>query len=344
MKVLKGGVHMANLSQIAKKAGCSISTVSRVLNYDPTLSVTDKTKQKIFRIADDLNYSLPKNRAKKGQNLAVIQWYTEEQELKDEYYLSIRIGVEEAARKYGYTVERYFRSDSLEPVKDAVGAIAIGRYSQSEINAIIKLNPSTVFVGQDTLANSLTCVVTDMVTPVERVLNFFLDHGLERIGIVIGNGRTNDNHEKIYDERLKTFRDFMRSKKLYTPRNVFSGSISPQSGYKLISDALEERRPDDFPNAFFVSSDTMAVGVLRALSENKIRVPQDVSIISFNDSANARFTMPALSSIRVHTKQMGARGVLALRELLENKVEYAPEKIVVGTNLIFRESCPAPEK
>ncbi|WP_334115820.1 LacI family DNA-binding transcriptional regulator [Ligilactobacillus sp.] len=335
---------MANLSQIAKKAGCSISTVSRVLNYDPTLSVTDKTKQKIFRIADDLNYSLPKNRAKKGQNLAVIQWYTEEQELKDEYYLSIRIGVEEAARKYGYTVEHYFRNDSLEPVKDAVGAIAIGRYSQCEINSITQLNPSTVFVGQDTLANNLTCVVTDMVTPVERVLSFFLDQGLERIGIVIGNGRTNDNHEKIYDERLKTFRDFMRSKKLYTPRNVFSGSISPQSGYKLISDALEERRPDDFPNALFVSSDTMAVGVLRALSENKIRVPQDVSIISFNDSANARFTMPALSSIRVHTKQMGARGVLALRELLENKVEYAPEKIVVGTNLIFRESCPAPEK
>ena len=67
---MKGGDYMANLSQIAKKAGCSISTVSRVLNYDPTLSVTDKTKQKIFRIADDMNYSLPKNRAKSGQNLA----------------------------------------------------------------------------------------------------------------------------------------------------------------------------------------------------------------------------------------------------------------------------------
>lgn len=329
---------MANLSQIAKKAGCSISTVSRVLNYDPTLSVTDKTKQKIFRIADDLNYSLPKNRAKKGQNLAIVQWYTEEQELQDEYYLSIRIGVEEAARKYGYTIEHYFRNDDLDPIGKAAGVIAIGRYSQSEIDDIVKLNASTVFVGQDTLANNLTCVVTDMVTPVERVLNFFLEHRLERIGIVTGNGRTNDNHEKIYDERLKTFRDFMRSKKLYTPKNVFLGSISPQSGYELISEALASRSADDFPNAIFVSSDTMAVGVLRALSENHIRVPQDVSIISFNDSANARFTMPALSSIRVHTKQMGARGVLALRELLENKVEYAPEKIVVGTKLVLRES------
>lgn len=123
---------MANLSQIAKKAGCSISTVSRVLNYDPTLSVTDKTKQKIFRIADDMNYSLPKNRAKSGQNLAIVQWYTEEQELKDEYYLSIRIGVEEAAKKYGYTIERYFKNDLLDPIKDAVGVIAIGRYSQEK--------------------------------------------------------------------------------------------------------------------------------------------------------------------------------------------------------------------
>ena len=319
---------MANLSQIAKKAGCSISTVSRVLNYDPTLSVTDKTKQKIFRIADDMNYSLPKNRAKSGQNLAIVQWYTEEQELKDEYYLSIRIGVEEAAKKYGYTIERYFKNDLLDPIKDAVGVIAIGRYSQGEINDIIQKNSSTVFVGQDTLSNNLTCVVTDMITPVERVLNFFLDNGLE----------------KIYDERLKTFRDFMRSKKLYTPKNVFLGNISPQSGYQLISEALESRNLEDFPNALFISSDTMAVGVLRALSENHIKVPEDVNIISFNDSANAKFTLPALSSIRVHTKQMGARGVLALLELIENKVEYAPEKVVIGTRLIFRESSFSPKE
>ena len=91
---MKGGDYMANLSQIAKKAGCSISTVSRVLNYDPTLSVTDKTKQKIFRIADDMNYSLPKNRAKSGQNLAIVQWYTEEQELG---WLNIRSRLQGAA-------------------------------------------------------------------------------------------------------------------------------------------------------------------------------------------------------------------------------------------------------
>lgn len=85
-----------------------------------------------------MNYSLPKNWAKSGQNIAIVQWYTEEQELKDEYYLSIRIGVEEAAKKYGYTIERYFKNDPLDPIKDAVGGIAIGRYSQGEINNIIK--------------------------------------------------------------------------------------------------------------------------------------------------------------------------------------------------------------
>ena len=335
---------MANLSQIAKKAGCSISTVSRVLNYDPTLSVTDKTRQKIFRIADDMNYALPKHRTKKGQNIAIVQWYTQAQELRDEYYLSIRLGVEEAAQKYGYKIKHYFKDEPLESIKDAVGVIAIGRYSQLEIEQLVELNPMIVFVGQDTLENNQSCVVTDMVTPVEKVLTFFLNHGLDRIGIITGNGRTNDNHEKIYDERLKSFRDFLRTKKLYTPKNVFSGSISPESGYQLINEAIQNRSLDDFPNAFFVSSDTMAVGVLRALNENHLRVPEDVNVISFNDSANAKFTMPALSSIRVHTKQMGSRGVLALRELIENKVQYAPEKIVIGTKLIFRESSFAPTK
>ena len=96
---------MATLADIAKLAGVSISTVSRVLNKDETLSVTEDTRHRILTIADEIGYTKYKtinNSKKEKYQVAIIQWVSEEHELDDIYYYNIRLGIEKRAYELDY--------------------------------------------------------------------------------------------------------------------------------------------------------------------------------------------------------------------------------------------------
>ncbi|MBO1913948.1 LacI family DNA-binding transcriptional regulator, partial [Microvirga sp. 3-52] len=99
---------MATIKDIAEKAGVSSATVSRVLNYDASLSVADETKKKIFEAAEELSYRKRTSKRYINQKIAVIHWYTEKEELNDLYYLSIRLGIEERCKEIGMNPEVYF--------------------------------------------------------------------------------------------------------------------------------------------------------------------------------------------------------------------------------------------
>lgn len=87
---------MATIKDIAKKAWVSQAMVSRVLNYDASLSVTDATKKRIFEAAEDLSYRKKTTMKYANQRIVIVHWYTtEKEELNDLYYLSIRVGIEE---------------------------------------------------------------------------------------------------------------------------------------------------------------------------------------------------------------------------------------------------------
>ena len=88
---------MATIKDIAAKAGVSIATVSRVLNFDEAINVSDSTKKKIFEIAEQLDYVTLRERKSKKQdflNIGIVHWYSDKEELEDPYYLSIRMGIE----------------------------------------------------------------------------------------------------------------------------------------------------------------------------------------------------------------------------------------------------------
>ncbi len=103
---------MATITDIATIAEVSISTVSRVLNYDPSLSVTEETKRKIFEAAEKLNYTKYKNKQKQrelpvdvpkkhNKSIGIVQWRMDDEELENIYYMSIRLGLEKRAAKMG---------------------------------------------------------------------------------------------------------------------------------------------------------------------------------------------------------------------------------------------------
>ncbi|MGV3240677.1 LacI family DNA-binding transcriptional regulator, partial [Streptococcus hyovaginalis] len=130
---------MATITDIAEKAGVSISTVSRVLNQDKNLSVTEDTKRKIFEIAEELNYTKYKQKKKKSaeqkakqKSIAIIQWRIGEQELDDIYYMSIRIGAERKAQELGYYLMKY--SDLKDSLSNVDGVLCIGTFDKITID------------------------------------------------------------------------------------------------------------------------------------------------------------------------------------------------------------------
>lgn len=330
---------MATLKDIAKLANVSQATVSRVLNNDQSLSVGEATRHRILTAADQLGYSKHQkitNAPKIKQRIAIYQWYSQQEELNDLYYYSIRIGIEKRAQELGYDVVRFFNNDTLVIDEFVVGIIAIGKFSKKQIKSLERKSNVLVFVDFDTLPHGHHCVTTDFDHSVQEVIDHFLQYELTKIGMIAGEERTSDQSELLIDQRFRTFKNYAYENGIYNSDFIFVGPFSAQSGYNLMKDAIQTLG-DKLPQAFFVANDTLAVGAMKALQEAQISVPSRVSLICFNDTAITKQVFPALSSITVYTEEMGITAVDIL-----NKQLIKPGNSVtmtrLGTKLTLRES------
>lgn len=333
---------MATIKDIAELAHVSPATVSRVLNYDQTLSVSDETRKTIFQVAEQLNYSkkskkTPKTKSDK-QTIAIVEWYTEQEELEDLYYYSIRLGLEKQAQELGYDTIRLFNNDALENLKEVHGIAALGKFSPQKIRELEAFQKPLVFLDSDTLAYGHSCVTTDVENSVIQVLNHFLQQGHQKIGLLVGQEETSDKTSLLSDARLTTFRTYLTEKNLYQSKYVKIGKFSADSGYQMMKDLLAELANTDLPTAFFMASDALAVGALRALQEAGITVPDQVSLISFNDTSIAKYVYPALSTVTVFTEEMGRQGLNLLHQELTASTSGIPYMIKLSTKLTLRES------
>lgn len=331
---------MATIKDIAKKAQVSQATVSRVLKGDTSLSVSEQTRSAILQAADRLGYTkhLKKNQVgDKQPTFAIVQWYSESKELDDLYYYSIRISIERQALALGYQIVRSF-NDLDDPLLRTVdGIIAIGKFSPQQIGQLSSLQDSLVFVDSDTLNDGFSCVTTDFNRSVIQVIDHFLGQDITDIGLIAGEEKTADQQTPLIDPRFRTFKQYMEDFKLYQAKKIFIGPFTSQAGYELMIQAIKELG-EDLPQAFFIASDSLAVGALKALQEHQIPVPDRVKLISFNGTAITQQVYPPLSSITVFTEEMGIQAVDLLHQMKHSTGSYHPRMIKLGTQLTLRNS------
>lgn len=329
---------MATIKEIAAKANVSSATVSRVLNYDRSLSVNDSTRKKIFEIAEQLHYDKAKRHYKrKLKKIGIILWCDAAQEIKDLYYYSIRNGIQQAAVSYNYESVVVYDGDSLNSISDCVGVIVIGhqQYSQDRLQEIKSYQKPMIFVDENTVDEGYSCIVSDFHACMKEIIDHFLKHDQKQIGMLAGDLSSNYDKNNLIDFRFRDFKNYLTQLGLFNLDNVFVGKFTPETGYQAIKTALDQGKK--LPPALVVANDAMAIGALKALREAKIKVPQDISIISFNDTTAAEFANPALSSVHVDTNEMGKLSVCILQNLLDNDFKE-PFKVVVKTKVILRES------
>jgi len=327
------------LKDIAKAVGVSLATVSRVLNYDQSLSVGDETRQRIFTVADNLQYSKNKrhtNPSVAKKKLAIVQWYSESKEQDDLYYMSIRMGIERQGQARQFEVTRIFQNDTGQLDADVDAIIAVGKFSPQQVQAMAAVTDKLVFVDNDQFPAGFDSVLTDFQLATEHVVDYFWHQGIQDIGLIHGLEMTTDQALEVPDQRFISFKTAMDKRHAYNPKVVFQGDYTSQSGYLMMKRAIETLGPD-LPRAFFIANDPMAAGALKALQAADIKVPEQVKIFSFNNTSLATFVYPELSSVNVETELMGETAV----NLIVNRLQTGrkvPQRVELGTNLVARDS------
>jgi LacI family transcriptional regulator len=334
---------MATIKEIAIRAGVSPATVSRVLNHDTSLSVSPETKMKIFEIAQELDYKTVRERKaiaseNKRLSFGVVDWYSELELLDDPYYLYLMTAIEKECSlanidlfKISKVNGRYnaFKLANLD------GIIAIGKFSNDEIEDLSQYTKNIVFLDSSPQEKYFDSVIINVRLGVTEALQYLIKLGHTEIGFV-GGSVVGDYKEITMDNRRQVFTDILKEHDLFNPDYVYIGSrISYDEGYNLINQAVKSGK---MPTALFVANDTMATGALRALHDAKIHVPNDISIIGFNDLPTSKYLIPPLTTVRVHLNFMAVTAIELLQERIY-KERIISKKVLVPSELVIRKSC-----
>ncbi|MCK1976819.1 LacI family DNA-binding transcriptional regulator [Jeotgalicoccus huakuii] len=326
---------MATIKDISEKTGFSIATVSRVLNYDFTLSVGEETRQTILDAAEELSYKKKNLRNHNTIKLGVLMWYTEKEELNDLYYRSIRHGIENRSKLLNVHLVKFYNKIENLKSEELQGIIAVGKFSDNQIKTLSSISSNIVFVDSSPNDEIYDSVVIDFKTATKKVLNHFIENGHVNIGYIGGRESYTDNSASLKDRREIAFKEYLAEKKLMHEDRMFIGDYSVEHGYKLMKEAIE-KLGDNLPTAFFAGNDLLAIGALRSLLEKKIDVPDRVSVIGFNDISVTKYVYPTLSTVKVYTEVMGETSVDLLLEQISGR--EVSKKTYISTELVIRES------
>lgn len=329
--------EMATIKDIAEKAGYSISTVSRVLNNDQSLSVSDETRDKIYEIAEQLNYKKKTVRLQ-VKNIAFLYWLTDKEELEDVYFKSMRVEIEKLARLYNIDLITYKISEGINQIPDSIeGFIAVGSFSNKELAYLRGITSNGVFIDTTPDPKHYDSVRPDLVEITRSTIDFLTEKGHREIGLIGGTFHNPNTNLDEMDIREKAFRSYMEEKGLLKDQYIFSHrGFSVENGYKLMSKAIQ-KLGEDLPTAFFVAADPIAVGCLQALNEFGIAIPNRVSIVSINNISVTKYVSPPLTTFHIETRELCKNAIELLLERVIEKRKIV-KTLYLGSELIVRKS------
>ena len=327
---------MATIKEIAEMVGVSSSAVSRVLNYDEGISVSDETREAIFATAEKIGY---KKRViyPKIENVALLYFVDHEDELEDVFYHGVKDEIIKQAKKMNIQLSIYDRKDGMDHVpKDLSAFIAIGWLTRKEINALYKRCKRGVFIGTSPDEKLFDAVKPNMDSFVTQMVDYFVEKGHKRIGFIGGSDRNIDTGKPSMDIREWSFRQSTAYYGCLNEEYIFiSERFTVDDGYRMGKELLKK---EILPTALCVASDTLAVGVLQALNEGNIQIQEQVAVFSINDVNIAKYLSPPLTTIHIDIPCICETAL----DLLRNRVLYGGRvtKLVFVNGIpVFRKSC-----
>lgn len=338
------GSASVTLKDIATAVGVSPATVSRVLNFDWSLAVSDQTRQAIIETAEALSYAPPRQRKAPGRaptvptvpKIALVHFLRPEQELSDPYYVALRLGIERrcAALQLEYT--KVYQTEDFPDaklLKAAAGVIVIGWHSAEEEAWLTRHARNIVFADYAPNSEGRDCVMNDYESATVHLLEALANLGYHRIGFLGWTDRLTRGGIERPEKRYLAYEAWMRAKGWFDPALSLLGFNTAESGYDL---ALKIMGKSDRPEVLVTANDNMAVGAYRAIHKLGLSIPGDIALASFNDISVARYMTPPLTTVRLPAEEIGETAVDLLLERLKGR-EIA-KRVVLDSKIVWRGS------
>ncbi len=334
---------MATIREVAKKAGVSIAAVSRILNMDDTLSVSNETRHRVFQAADELKYVKKANKnsgavEEKRQLIGIINKLDFDRELEDVYFMTVRLAIEEKLTEAGYriiNINPNSHSDSSDDGRMAA-CIVIGRLEDEEIDEILKVCDKMIIIDNRFLRNDVDYVGVDLSMSIESVMDYLYENGHQKIAIIADKTPEDLKKEgEKLDARIRGYIYYMHEKGIYD-ENLFV-KVPYFSNINAYT-ALKEKLNDGLvPTAVISCNDSMASGAYKAIMEAGYIIGEEISVVGFNDQSSAEYMIPSLTTVRLPMKNIGYEAVKLVTERLKDERDYS-KIVLLKTELVVRDS------
>lgn len=335
---------LTTIKDVAKKAGVSISVVSKTFNN--YADVSEETRQRILEIAKELDYSpniVAKNLSSKKQlTFGLISSGVLNNNEKDNNAFDIFKGVYKAVSESPYELSIYL-IDSLSQKQQSYLQYCRERNIGGAILQGIRTDDPYY---KELINTNIPCVVLDIKTETENgligsvsidnaqagrdITDHLLENGHRDVVVVAGTRETYVN-----SERLKGVQQAYQESGLALEENhIIYADFSEQEAFNAAKRRLKSKQP--MPTAFLCFSDLMAFGVMRAIAEAGLSVPEDISVTGFDDLVFSSYTQPALTTIQQDFVEIGSKSAKLLQELKEGKQKG--QHLYVAHQLVDRKS------
>jgi LacI family transcriptional regulator len=329
------------LEDIAKLAGVSRSTASRVVNNHP--NVRTDVRERVLQIIQNTGYH-PNAAARtlasqRSWMIGLVLPRSVSSFFADPYFPRLTQGIAQACNQYNYTLglflvgtkedeEKIFPRVSRTGFLDGV-LVQSGQIGDQLIERLVNSNIPLVIVGRPFHTQNLSYIDVDNVNAAYNAVSHLIHLGYKRIATITGTISSTvsiDRKEGYVKALVERGRNVDKGL-------IVEGDFTEAGGYY----AMQQLLPAS-PDAVFAASDQMAIGAMRAVREAGLKIPDDIAFVGFDDLPIATLPDPPLTTVRQPIYQFGIKAVEILLDLIDNGIN-PPRRIIMGTELVIRDSC-----
>ena len=333
------------MSSVAKNAGVSSATVSRVMSgKHSAIPISRETREKVMAVAKKMGYQpnlLAKSlRTRRSLLVGVVLW-----DLTDPFFSEILRGIEQVLDQHGYNLlltsaqgAKEREAVCLEKLMNfrADGILIVGGTKSVREDEILELGidrGTVVLIGTRTESMDISSVTVDNVSGGYIGAEYLIRLNRGSLIYIAGEDKTVDMEDRLLGVRKAVAKHGFQDR-----FSVIEAGPGEQEGYEISRQILKGAR---LPLSVFCVSDLTALGTIRAARDNNLEIPRDVSILGFDDLSIANFLEPRLSTVHQPRLQMGRSGGELLVALINRTTEQSPDKPtheVLSPRLMVRES------